>query len=266
MGLRLAVAGPCRGTHCRPLERLPAQQGLPAAAFEFSVVLSIAGTGVSFGQVQYNPHFEKVVSSKEKPGWNLKCSRSATTKMDFLACAAIGLGGGALAIITAPATLAAVGFGAGGVLAGSIAAGVHSAILQKAVLLHLRRVQVLVDLALLPRSSLGLLSFSAIAAAAAMGTGGLAIVGAPLVLAAVGFTAKGIAAGSMAAGVQAGIGNVAAGSVFAQWLLGCRLELVTSQQAVFLPLRRVRVLLDLALLLQQLLEQLVQLLVLRQQP
>ncbi|KAJ7866722.1 hypothetical protein B0H13DRAFT_2066031 [Mycena leptocephala] len=46
--------------------------------------------------------------------------------------------------------------------------------------------------------------------------GGIAVVVPPLVLGALGFTPGGVAAGS-AAGMQAGIGNVAAGSVFAGW-------------------------------------------------
>lgn len=56
-------------------------------------------------------------------------------------------------------------------------------------------------------------------AAVGLGVGVVAYVSAPVVVAsalnAVGFTASGVAAGSTAAGIQAGIGNVAAGSLFA---------------------------------------------------
>lgn len=49
----------------------------------------------------------------------------------------------------------------------------------------------------------------------AVATGVGLFVAAPLAITAAGFTGVGVAAGSMAAGVQAGIGNVAAGSLFA---------------------------------------------------
>lgn len=47
------------------------------------------------------------------------------------------------------------------------------------------------------------------------GVGAAATGGTALGLTAAGFTSSGVAAGSMAAGIQAGIGNVAAGSLFA---------------------------------------------------
>lgn len=47
------------------------------------------------------------------------------------------------------------------------------------------------------------------------GVGAAATGGTALGLTAAGFTSSGVAAGSIAAGVQAGIGNVAAGSLFA---------------------------------------------------